>query len=338
LKPAVALLGDILTDVILQIPGYPPPGGDGIADQMHLRCGGSVTNTAILLARLGLDARLLGKFGRDSWAGHLTEILHREGVDLSKVQIDDETGTGLTVAVVTPNGERTMFTYRGANTTLSPQNIVPGSLSGAGGLHLSGYALLSPPQSEAALAAAGLAAQMKIPVSLDLGVEPALRLGPRLIEQLPGLDLLILGIPELQQVSPAERLETGIEHLLLAGIGRVALKLGENGCRIFTHTEQVSLPGFPVTPVDTTGAGDAFSAGLLFGSLNGLSLSAASLLANSLGALTTTCMGAGEAMPTLPDAIDFIRELTDLTPQQNNWRDEVLNTLLRQTDIEEKKS
>ena len=117
----VALLGDVNIDIFLNIPTYPPPGGDAMADVMELRTGGSVANTAIILSRLGLLTELITHTGDDPWAEIALRTLRAERIGMNFLVRDPQAGTGLIFLPVTPNGERTMFSYRGANALLRPQ-------------------------------------------------------------------------------------------------------------------------------------------------------------------------------------------------------------------------
>ena len=148
--PSILLLGDINVDVLMDVPVYPPPGGEAVTERLITRLGGSAANTAVVLSRLGLEARMLGRVGSDPWGQLALAALAEAGVGLELVQQDEAVATGLMFTAVTPDGERTMFGQRGANPLTDPSAISPDILGGADLLYLSGYALLEVPQREAA--------------------------------------------------------------------------------------------------------------------------------------------------------------------------------------------
>jgi len=303
------VLGDINIDVLMSIAAYPSPGGDAPAAQVITRAGGSAANTASALAKLGVGVRMIGRVGEDAWAEMALRALAGSGVDVSAVQRDAGAQTGLFFLPVTPDGERTMFGYRGANARTDASGIARESFAGARLLHLSGYALLESPQREAAWRASELAAQHGASVSLDIGLQPALSVAGEIRRLLSGLSICVLGMDEAHALVDAVAPEGAIEALVGRGVQTVGLKLGAEGCLIGGASGAHRLPGFRIPTVDTTGAGDAFSAGLIFGHLRGLSLPAAGALANALGALATSVWGAGPALPGRFEAIRLLREV-----------------------------
>lgn len=329
-KPGkVAFLGDINIDAFMSIPNYPLPGGDALVYEVTVRTGGSVANTAIMLARLGLQTELYSHIGNDEWADITENTLRREGVGLTHVRRNPHAGTGLIFIPVTPDGERTMFSYRGANILLDEADVREEDFIGLGALHLSGYSFLKSTQREAAWKALEIATSLSIPITLDLGVEPAVAIGADLPRLLRALDLLVLGDQEVIAISGQPDLEYGIAQLLDAGVKTIGLKLGKDGCEVISAENRVRLPGMRVDVVDTTGAGDAFSAGMIYGALRGMTFGARGLLSNALGALATTVWGGGAALPSLSTLIPFIeaQPAPDLA-----WKEEVLAELTRCLD------
>ena len=354
--PQVVALGDINVDVIAHIPRYPSPGGDGLAERISVHGGGSAANTAIVLARLGLDVGLIGRMGEDPLAEWALEELREAGVDLSAIQRDPEAMTGLMFIAVTHDGERTMFGYRGANARTDPDLLDEAYITGARLLHLSGYALLEAPQREAALRALEVARGAGSIISLDVGLEAATKLAGEIKSLSSRLDLVFSTLIEARrltgcgdkwsrlrgEISPtrqrvlsapkhwrdhlSEDAEGAVGQLLGWGVGAVALKLGAQGCLVGTRDEVFAVPAFAVKVKDTTGAGDAFDAGFIFGRLKGLGWRESALLANALGALAAAVEGAGGSLPGREDARAFLRErLGD--PSWQAWQRELCRLL-----------
>jgi ribokinase len=320
-KPAAAFLGDINVDVFLNVHTYPVPGGDAFASSVRLHTGGSVTNSAVLLSRLGIPTRLFSRTGADAWAASALADLTREGIDLQYVTTDPQHGTGLIFIPVTPDGERTMFSYRGANVQMEAEHLTEAMFAGVGLLHLSGYSILTSPQKECAYRALELVRSQQGLVTLDLGVEPAEQ-GAALDPVLAGLDLLVLGSQEVEILTGTPDMERGLENLFSRGVRLVGLKLGKEGCLLASPQERARVQGLKVRVVDTTGAGDAFSAGLIYAMLSGLSLGAAAAAANAFGALAATVWGGGVSLPSRSEMLTFLHSLLG-----DAWLEEAVDSL-----------
>ena len=310
------LIGDLCVDIFMQVAAYPAVGGDGTVQAMHQHAGGSAANTAMMLAKLGGEPTLLTHTGTDVWAQKLLPILDAAGVRVDRIVQESSDQTGLTFLVVSSDAERTMFTYRGANRNLHPDEILTDMFVNVDYLHISSYACLVPPQSDAVLKAVELASQHNVRISLDIGVEPASQARDTIWRMLPMLSLIVLGEPEALVMTQKQSLAHAISTLLATDVQIIALKLGKEGCRLISKDQDVSLSGFPINAIDTTGAGDAFSAGMIHGLTHGWSLELTGRFANALGALAASRWGAGEALPSLKEASDFltVRNTTENDP------------------------
>ncbi|KAF0111980.1 MAG: ribokinase [Chloroflexi bacterium] len=323
----VALIGDLCLDIFLQIPAYPEKGGDGLAEKMVKQTGGSASNTAVALAHLGCEPRLITHTGNDLWAQQILATLVGEGVIIDQVVREENESTGITFLAVTPDGERTMFTYRGANALLNPSEITPETFADISMLHLSGYACLTRPQSDAVMKAVEIAGEKGIGITLDIGVEPAYKMGDALIRMLPKLTLLILGESEACTIAATRSVSDAVNFLVDHGVKIVGLKQGKNGCQLTTREKQVHIPGFKVKTVDTTGAGDAFTAAMIFGLSQKWSLETTGLLANAMGGLAATRWGAGAALPGKQEIIQFLSTEKNQTRENKTRIQELIKRL-----------
>ncbi|HNS52914.1 MAG TPA: carbohydrate kinase family protein [Anaerolineae bacterium] len=284
-SPGVAVLGDINIDLLARYPHFPVSGQDVLASSLEVHCGGSAANTAAALSRLGTRARLVGRVGREPMGQYALGCLKDAGVILDGVQSDPDRTTGLVYIIVTPDGERTMLSERGANVHTDPGGLRERSFEGISLFHLSGYALLEEPQRTAALRALGMAREHHVPVSLDPGrLLCELRPG-ELLELVPAIDIFLPTLDEGRELTGQLRPESCAQALERLGARALAIKLGEAGCLLAAGGETAYLPAFPVQARDTTGAGDAFNAGLIAGYLAGVGWTTAALLANASGAV-----------------------------------------------------
>ncbi len=320
--PQVVTIGDINIDVIAHIPGYPQKGGEGLAEQGHVYCGGSAANTAVALARFGVDVGIIGRVGEDVLALLALAALAEAGVDGRCIQRDPQTMTGIMLIAVTPDGERTMFGCRGANVRTDPTLLDESYITQARFFHLSGYSLLQVPQREAALRALEVARQAGLTVTADLGLEAVMRVTDGVKAILPQVDILFPNQAEAEYLTGHRDIEGAIESLLDYGVGTVALKLGKRGCAIGSAEGVFTVPGFAVSTVDTTGAGDSFDAGLILGRLEGWGWRESALLADALGALTASVEGAGTSLAERGEVRAFLEAHLD-QPSWQGWQQEL---------------
>lgn len=324
----VAVLGDINIDVLMPVPAYPQPGGEAITQGLITSVGGSAANTAITLAKLGSAVRMIGRVGRDPWGEMALAALDACGVDAALVQRDGQAPTGMMFTPVTPDGERTMFGQRGANARTDPAEIGAGALAGARFLHLSGYALLEPPQRDAALTVVALAQKAGLPIGLDTAWLPAFRVPGQILQLLPHLAICVSGLEEATQLSGGGTAEAAAMRLVEAGAALVGLKMGRRGCLLADRSGITSVPPFQAESVDSTGAGDAFSAGLIYGFLKGLSLPAAGVLANALGSLAVGVWGAGISLPGREEAMQLLEgSMLAAEGEHKKWLEEARSSL-----------
>jgi ribokinase len=301
----VLLLGDINIDALLSVPEFPEHGSEVLTERADMRLGGSITNSAVVLSKLGFQTSLISCMGQDIWGAMASDLLTKCGIGQEWIRISSEQSTGLNFIVVTPDDERTMFGIRGANVILSPCDISEQSFSDADLLHISGYALMQVPQRDSALRAVEIASRNNIPISLDTAFIPVMENPHIFRDLLPKIQICILGMDEATQIFGSHTAEELAKQMLQEGVQMAAIKLGRDGCNLHTSHQSLQFPAFQVDSIDSTGAGDSFSAGLIFGWLSGLDLSASGTLASALGALATTVNGGGVDLPGTEELISF---------------------------------
>jgi ribokinase len=256
----VLVVGDVATDVVVVLEGEPAPGSDRPAS-IRTRGGGAGANVAFHLARLGVPVTLAGCVGDDPTAAVLRAELAAAGMRLALRTVSG-VPTGTVVSLVEPGGQRSMLADRGANLALEPGDVP--ALPPGGHLHLSGYTLLDPGPRAGGLAALSAAVAAGCTVSVDpASTGPLRRYGvDRWLEDTAPATVLLPNADEA-------RLLTGCGDVADAArtlAGRhpvVAVSLGADGALWASADALVHRPAHPTDVVDTTGAGDAFAAGLL---------------------------------------------------------------------------
>jgi ribokinase len=289
---SVLFFGDINVDNIFTLPEIPEPGRDGYASHTKMSLGGAVCNSAVVMQRLGQPSALLGVVGEDLWADFVFSELKRAQINADTVFVKPGEKTGLIFIVVTPNGERTMFSYRGVNTHIQPEDLPEKLLDNVSLIQLSGYAFMESPQQETAWCLLEMASSHGIPICMDTGLDPVIHRAETLRDVLPYLTVLITGQQEAFLLTQLYDPQDQIDALLSAGLNQVGIKLGAEGAILGWQDGMLQQSAFQVQVRDTTSAGDAFSAGLIYAYLHDFSPRASLTLANALGGLATTVYGA----------------------------------------------
>ena len=250
----IATLGDVMLDVIVRLEQPLVPGGDV---QAHTRtgAGGQAANVAAWASSLGADARCIAKRGDDPAAALVARELEEHAVELVGPVVHG--ATGVVVSIVGADGDRALASDRGVATELAPDELDEAWLD-CDVLHLSGYALLREPVSDAALLAARLARERDARVSVDVAAWTELRaFGPVRFREL------------LDAVAPDVLFATEAEWEILGGAYLTApagvIKRGPRGITVIDDDARLELSPVPTEVVDTTGAGDALAAGFLLG-------------------------------------------------------------------------
>ena len=303
-SPETISLGDTSVDLIASVSQYPRWGGDSENSVLQRHPGGSATNFAVAMARLGISAGLISKVGSDETGEFLRDGLRREDVDVSHLK--QEIGaTGTIFVIVDKSAQRTMLSFRGVNVKLLPEEIPREYIAGSRLLHVSGYSLIRAPQCDAALTAIKYAKEANVRISLD--PSPLVHLAERkvLAETLELVDVLLPNEAEAKYLSRKKNIRDAGRTLLEKGASIVAIKLGAKSCLVMSEHEEFRVPAFNVETIDTTGAGDAFNAGFSAGYLEGWDLKRSVDFANAAAALKTMKCGARNGLPRIGELEAF---------------------------------
>jgi sugar/nucleoside kinase (ribokinase family) len=287
----ILCVGDIVTDVLAALLAPLAPDSDTPA-RIQVSGGGQAANTASWLAASGAEVTLVGAVGDDQAGRDRIAELTAAGVQAA-AQICPGASTGAIVVLSTEHG-RTMITDRGANLLLNPQAVDSG-LDGAGRLHLSAYPLLDPGSRHAGLHALAQARARGIPASVDAAsAEPLRQVGAQaFLSWVRGADVLLTNADEAQVLAGDGSAEEQARRLAAATGGSAIVKLGARGAVwALPSGELLGATAPQATSVDTTGAGDAFAAGLLAALVRGAAPQEALRAAAALGTQAVTALGA----------------------------------------------
>jgi sugar/nucleoside kinase (ribokinase family) len=260
----VVVVGDAGLDVVAQHDGPIVRGGDSRA-RVRLTGGGAGANTARWLRFRGAAVTLIARVGDDPSGRLIRSELEDAGVRCA-FAVDAEADTCCVVVLVDGTGQRSMLPDRGANARFRPEDVDPAALAGAAHLHLSGYVLLDPSSRPAGLAALAAAREAGLSTSVDPQSAALITDPARFLDDVRGVDLLLPNESELGALTGSD---SGDAKELLAAVGAVAVTTGLDGARWVDATGTTTVPAEPAECVDSTGAGDAFNAGLLASRLTG---------------------------------------------------------------------
>ncbi|NOX61068.1 MAG: ribokinase [Chloroflexi bacterium] len=303
--PVIAVIGSIVADILVQTPHLPASGENMHVARIEVSTGGKAANAAVAFVRLGGRAHLFGQVGDDAFGRMAQDALRAEGVNIAGIEVDARTPTGAGVLLVEPNGETAFIIAAGANLTLAPESfeqrfrpLLP---------ELDGLLFNFEAPEPVLLLAERLAYERGVPVFVDAG--PNRPYSPQLWRRAA---VLTPNRPEAESMvghpirNDAEALAAA-RTLLAQGPQAVVLKLDARGALLVTPEQSHFIPAHRIQPVDSAGAGDAFTAGLVLALLQGASLLEAASFANACGALAASRFG---AMPSMPRLEEVMRKMT----------------------------
>ncbi|MEO3842937.1 PfkB family carbohydrate kinase [Streptomyces sp. B22F1] len=263
------VIGDVVTDVVARHSAPLAPGTDTPAD-IAILPGGAGANVAAWAAHCGARVRLLARAGRDAADWHRATLV-RAGVD-AHVRVDPEAPTGKVVALVDGGGERSFLADNGASFRLGPDDWTPGLLTGVTHVHLSGYLFFTAPgRALAALATAEAHARGATvsvdPASAGFLAESGVR---DFLDAVADTDTLFPNSAEAALLSGLPSPAAAAAALATALDATAVVTAGDDGAHLATPgAPAVHIPATPVVPLDTTGAGDAFTGAYLAAAQSG---------------------------------------------------------------------
>jgi sugar/nucleoside kinase (ribokinase family) len=310
-KP-ILCVGILVADVVGRpLRAVPDPGRLVLVDEMSLHTGGCAINTATALAKLGLPVEVIGKIGSDPFGDFVLNALKERGIGSRGIKRDNQAGTSATMVMVSPDGERRFVHYIGANAKLRLEDVDMAMVEAGGILHIAGALVMPGIDGQPTATLLQRARQAGVTTFLDTVWDDTGRWMELLGPCLPYIDYFVPSLPEGQALTGLDDPEAIARNLIQRGVGTVGLKMGVDGCLVLASDGQsVRLPAYQVEVVDATGAGDAFAAGFIAGIWQGWSLEKTARLANAVGALCVTGVGASGGVRTLAETMEFM----DKTP------------------------
>jgi len=257
----------------------------------------------VVLSRLGAQVLAFGAVGEDPIAASLLALLEREGVDVDGLVRKADQQTSASVIPVRPNGDRPAWHCIGANAAFTLDDLDLAALDGITHLHLGGPEFLG---GEAAAKLLTHARCLGATTSVDVLAPGDPGLLEWIADALPETDYLLPNDEQVLGFTGAASLVDGARALVEAGAGCVAVTQGAKGALVVTADEAIEVPAYDVPVVDTTGCGDAFSAGFLRGLSLGRDLRGAAELGCATAAQVAGGLGTDAGSYTLASVDEFL--------------------------------
>lgn len=309
----IVVVGSVNVDQIVRVDRLPGPGETVAGDDFVTAGGGKGANQAVAARRLGADVSFVARVGTDGSGTFARSALESEGIAARWIGVDPDYPTGVALIIVDRDGQNMIAVASGANLRVSPNDVRA---------------------AEEAFAAANVViTQLEIPLetvvtTLEMGRTRGLTtvLNPAPARVVPD-DILGLAdwlTPNEFEASALSGVEVrdlpsarqAAKALLRRGARRVVLTMGDRGALYVSSTgDHLDVPSFSVSAVDTTAAGDAFTAGLAVAIGRGLSTASALQYASACGALATTRSGAQPSLPREDSVQALLARQNDRSPE-----------------------
>lgn len=258
-------------------------------------CGGSAANTITGLSRLQIKTGFTGKVADDNDGSLLLENLQKEGVNTDGVIISPNGRSGNVTGFVDRSGQRALYVDPGVNDLIEYSELEIEYINSSRILHLTSFVGDSYRAQENVLKEI----DDDVVVSLDPGRIYAERGWSFLKNILKRTDIILINEEELKHLTREKTLDEGAEFLLNQEIGNVVIKRGDKGAYITNGNECYDLKPFKVKCIDTTGAGDAFNAGFLYGFLKNKDINESGKIGNFVASCCIMERGAVKGLPDL---------------------------------------
>ncbi len=295
-------LGHITCDIICPLDGWPQPDTKTVLPALTLAGGGPSANALAALAQLGVACGLAGRLGDDVLGRYTHELHARAGIDVSHVQLRADSVSPVSVILADLRAAtRTILLTKGEHTQLPPEELDWAWLRQARVLHLDGH------QIPASLALAQAARNWDgVQVVLDAG---SLRDG--MLELCALADYAIASQRFARDLTGSDDPRACIQELLQLGARHAGVTLGARGNVLVAAGTLYQQPAYSVPTQDTTGAGDAFHGGFIYGLLHGLGPRECLRTASAVAAIKCTGLGARSTLPSVEALEQFLQQHAD---------------------------
>jgi sugar/nucleoside kinase (ribokinase family) len=284
----VLTVGMHVLDVLVRPVAEIPEGqGTTLVDEIRMTAAGTAGGTALTLAKLGASVRSAGALGDDATGDMLVGLLQKAGIATGDLVRKEGLATSTSVLPIRPNGDRPSLHLLGANTAYTAGDLEPEALAWADHVHLGAPELIG----DEAVAVLKAAKEAGCSTSADLVAPGVLLSLDALAPVLALVDLLLPNDEQVLGLTGETDVVAAAQRLVAAGSRLVAVTCGGEGAVVVTPHSVDRVPAFAIEVVDTTGCGDAFSAGFVTGTALGRAPVEAAVLGSACAALVAQGLG-----------------------------------------------
>ncbi|QHT63161.1 carbohydrate kinase family protein [Paenibacillus lycopersici] len=299
------VVGDVNIDlVVVGQSRVPQPGQEVFVENMLVHVGGGAALFALSLAKLGLGIAFSGVLGEDSNGSFIREQFAKYGIDTSLIETSKIHRTGISIAF-NPDTDRSFLSYAGSNQELELGRLEPDRIAQGRHVHLTGYR--GRENHETFLAIVKQLKERGVTLSCDVGWDDSGEWYEGIFDLMRHIDVFLMNETEALHYTRRTNIEEGLRHM--ATFGRhVVVKLGAAGAVAAKDGKLTHHPAFKVEAVDTTGAGDSFNAGYLYGFLRGLDVETSLKYGNACGAMSVGAYGGSTGTADLGGLHRFLKQ------------------------------
>lgn len=304
----VVTLGLHIVDILGRPVTRIPPGQEvEFIEQITITVAGTAAATAIDLARLGVSVSTVGAIGRDALADYLVATMKAEGVDTAGLTAVDGPQTSATILPIRPDGGRPPLHVTGASRALTIDLVPWDTVAQASVLHLGGTGLLPGLDGAPSVEILRRAKELGLTTTIDFIPTKDPAFPDQLAACLPYVDFMLPNLEDACFVAGTDDREAAITWYHERGVGCTVLTMGGDGVSIALNGQpETLLPAYVVDVVDTTGCGDAFTAGFITALLDGAAPAEAAELGLAAGSIVATGLGSDAGLTDRAGLDDFM--------------------------------
>ena len=303
--------GIVVADTICQpITQIPPEGGLAKTDRVEFSIGGCSANLAVDLARLGLRAGLSGRIGNDLFGRAVRDRLVAAEVDTENLETSDTAPTSSTFVLNVSGEDRRFIHCVGANAEYDGTRVTEASIRSTKVFYVGGFCLLDSLTPDRVIRLFRAARQHCVITMLNVVLSETTDTMAWLNPVLPWTDLFITNDDEAERITQQTDPEQQAEGLRKLGATTAIVTRGEQGAVLVGPNDRLKSGIYPVTAIDSTGTGDAFAAGYLYGILQGHEACQCLKFGSALGASCVRSMGATTGVFNAHELNDFVNNNT----------------------------
>lgn len=305
----VTVLGIACCDMIVKpVETLPNPGELTLVQSIEMFTGGCAVNTAIDLAKIGIIPTIVTPVGKDTFGDFIIKELNQQGIDTKYVMKIENVGTSSSIVLVKEDGERSFLHTTGANGLFTIHDINFEAIDNSDILFVAGSLIMETFDGKETVKTLAYAKEKGKYTVLDTAWDTTNRWGETLIPAVPYIDLFVPSFDEAKMITGLDNEKEMVKFFKQKGAKDVIIKLGSQGAYADVAGDTFYVKPYLVNPLDTTGAGDSFMAGILTGLAFNWEMQKTIQFSNAVGAHCVSSIGASSGIKSLKEIQKFMKD------------------------------